>query len=324
MNNRETQTRNNRGREAGKPSEIPAAGWKDIFLRVKKEIAGDNLSIIAAGVAFYAFLAIFPALAAFVSTYGLAVSPSEVQSHLKAVETLLPPASAELIQTQLAQIVNSQPSQLGWGLLLSIALALWSAAKGMKAMMQAMNITYDEEERRGTIKLNLVALLLTFGAITLVGVFLALIALLPAVWGSLGLSESIRAVLNYLRWPLLAVAAIIALAVLYRYGPSRERPQWRWVSWGAVTATVLWLLGSSLFSLYVSNFANYDKTYGSLGVVVVLMVWFLLSAYSILLGSEVNAEMEHQTAKDTTSGEARPRGARGAYVADTVGQSAER
>ena len=229
-----------------------------------------------------------------------------------------------MIQTQLTQIVNSQSSQLGWGLLLSIALALWSAAKGMKAMMQAMNITYDEEERRGTIKLNLVALLLTFGAIILVGVFLGLIALLPALWGSLGLSETIRAVLNYLRWPLLALAAIVALAVLYRYVPSRERPQWRWVSWGAVSAAVLWLLGSSLFSLYVSNFVNYDKTYGSLGVVVILMIWFLLSVYSILLGSEVNAEMEHQTARDTTSGEARPRGARGAYVADTVGQSAER
>jgi membrane protein len=293
-------------------------------VRVKNEMTNDNLSIIAAGVAFYAFLAIFPALAAFVSLYGLLVSPTELQEHVRAVESLLPAQSAQLIQTQLERIAASQPSQLGWGLLISVALALWSAAKGMKAMMQAMNITYDEEERRGTIKLNFVAVLLTLGAIVFVGIFLALIAFLPALWGTLGLNHTVQKILSYLRWPLLAIAAIFAMAVLYRYGPSRDRPRWRWVSWGAVIATVLWLVGSGLFSLYVSNFGSYDKTYGSLGVVVILMMWFLLSVYSVLLGSEVNAEMEHQTARDTTEGEERPRGRRGAYVADTVGESADR
>jgi membrane protein len=208
-------------------------------------------------------------------------------------------------------------------LLISVVLALWSAAKGMKATMQAMNITYDEEERRGTIKLNLVAVLLTLGALILVAVFLGLIALLPALWGVLGLDDTIQKLLSYLRWPLLAVVAIFAISVLYRFGPSRDRPRWRWVSWGAVAATVLWLVGSALFSLYVSNFSSYDKTYGSLAVVIILMMWFLLSAYSILLGSEINAEMEHQTARDTTSGSERPRGRRGAYVADTVGRSAD-
>ena len=321
MSDRKTQT--NRGREAGNPSEIPSPGWKDIFMRVKDEISNDNLSIIAAGVAFYGFLAIFPALAAFVSTYGLLVSPSELQSDLKTVGSILPPQTADLIQSQLARIVNSQSSQLGWGLLGSLVLALWSASKGMKAMIEAMNITYDEEEKRGTIKLNLIAILLTLGAIVAVIVFLGLIAVLPALLGSLGLGETVRALLNYIRWPLLAAAAIFAMAVLYRYGPSRDHPQWKWVSWGAVIATVLWLLGSLLFSIYVSNFGSYDKTYGSLGVVVILMMWFFLSAYSILLGSEINAEMEHQTAKDTTTGEDRPRGKRGAYVADTVGQSAD-
>jgi membrane protein len=312
-----------RGRQARKPAEIPARGWKDIAVRVKNEMTNDNLSIVAAGVAFYAFLAIFPALAAFVSLYGLVVSPAELQEHVKTAQSLLPQQTADLIQTQLQRIAGGQQSQLGWGLMISVVLALWSAAKGMKAMMQAMNITYDEQERRGTIKLNLVAILLTLGAILFVGVFLGLIALLPALWGILGLNDTIQAVLNYLRWPLLAIAAIFAIAVLYRYGPSRERPQWRWVSWGAIAATVLWLAGSALFSLYVSNFGSYDKTYGSLGVVVILMMWFLLCAYSVLLGSEVNAEMEHQTARDTTSGEERPRGRRGAYVADTVGERAD-
>jgi membrane protein len=321
MSNGKTQT--NRGREARSPSEIPSPGWKDIFMRVKDEISNDNLSIIAAGVAFYGFLAIFPALAAFVSTYGLLVSPSELQSDLKAIESILPPQTADLIHSQLERIVSSQSSQLGWGLLGSLVLALWSASKGMKAMIEAMNITYDEEEKRGTIKLNLIAILLTLGAIVAVIVFLGLIAVLPALIGSLGLGETVRALLNYIRWPLLAAAAIFAMAVLYRYGPSRDHPQWKWVSWGAVIATVLWLLGSFLFSVYVSNFGGYDKTYGSLGVVVILMMWFFLSAYSILLGSEINAEMEHQTAKDTTTGEDRPRGKRGAYVADTVGQSGD-
>ena len=321
MSNGKSQT--NRGREARSPSEIPSPGWKDIFMRVKDEISNDNLSIIAAGVAFYGFLAIFPALAAFVSTYGLLVSPSELQSDLKTVGSILPPQTADLIQSQLARIVNSQSSQLGWGLLGSLVLALWSASKGMKAMIEAMNITYDEEEKRGTIKLNLIAILLTLGAIVAVIVFLGLIAVLPALLGSLGLGETVRTLLNYIRWPLLAAAAIFAMAVLYRYGPSRDHPQWKWVSWGAVIATVLWLLGSLLFSIYVSNFGSYDKTYGSLGVVVILMMWFFLSAYSILLGSENNAEMEHQTAKDTTTGEDRPRGKRGAYVADTVGQSGD-
>jgi len=317
------KTRTNRGREAGSPSEIPSSGWKDIFMRVKAEISNDNLSIIAAGVAFYGFLAIFPALAAFVSTYGLLVSPSELQNDLKTVGSVLPPQTSELIQSQLERIVSSQSSQLGWGLLGSVVLALWSASKGMKAMIEAMNITYDEEEKRGTIKLNLIAILLTLGAIIAVIVFLGLIAVLPALLGSLGLGEMVRALLNYIRWPLLAVAAIFAIAVLYRYGPSRDQPQWKWVSWGAVIATALWLLGSLLFSIYVSNFGSYDKTYGSLGVVIILMMWFFLSAYSILLGSEINAEMEHQTAKDTTTGEDRPRGKRGAYVADTIGQSAD-
>jgi membrane protein len=265
----------------------------------------------------------FPALAAFVSTYGLLVSPSELQNDLKTVESILPPQTADLIQSQLARIVSSQSSQLGWGLLGSLVLALWSASKGMKAMIEAMNITYDEEEKRGTIKLNLVAISLTLGAIVAVIVFLGLIAVLPALLGSLGLGDTVQALLAYLRWPLLAVAAILAIAVLYRYGPSRDHPQWKWVSWGAVVATVLWLVGSSLFSIYVSNFGSYDTTYGSLGVVVILMMWFFLSAYSILLGSEINAEMEHQTAKDTTTGAGRPRGERGAYVADTVGQSAD-
>ena len=313
------RTEAHRGRAAQRPSEIPARGWKDILVRVKNDIKEDNLSIVAAGVAFYAFFAIFPAIAAFVSTYGLLVSPSELENHVRGLETLLPAQTAEMIHAQLQRIVSTQSSQLGWGLLTSLLLALWSAAKGMKAMFEAMNITYDENEKRGFIKLNLMAVLLTFAAVILVVLFLGLIAVLPVALEFVGLGETTSALLNYLRWPLLAILAALAIGVLYRFGPSREQPQWKWVSWGAVIATVLWLVGSLLFSIYVTNFGSYDKTYGSLGVVVILMMWFFLSAYAILLGSEINAAMEQQTARDTTVGEERPRGQRGAHAADTVG-----
>lgn len=324
MVNEQSQRRNNTGRGAENPVEIPIAGWKDIFVRVKKKTAKDNLTIIAAGVAFYGFLAIFPGLAAFVSTYGLLTSPSELQNHLQLVESLLPSQSVGLIQSQLQHLVGGQPSQLGWGLAGSLILALWTTSRGMKALIKAMNITYDEEETRGTIRLNLTALALTVGAILFGIVFLTLIAVVPALLGMLSLGGITEALVNYLRWPLLFFAGIFAVAILYRYGPCRDPAQWKWVSTGAVIAVGLWLFGSILFSFYVSNFNNYEAMYGSLGVVVILMMWFFLSAYSILLGSEVNAEMERQTARDTTSGAPKPRGSRGAYVADTVGQSMHR
>jgi membrane protein len=200
-----------------------------------------------------------------------------------------------------------------------MVLALWSAAKGMNSMFEAMNIAYDEYEKRGFIKLNATALLMTLGAILFVILFLGLVVGVPVVLNTIGLGEIVEKALNYLRWPLLAVAGILALAVLYRFGPSRNQPQWQWVSPGAITATVLWLLGSALFSFYVSHFASYNATYGSLGVVVILMMWFFLSVYTILLGAEINAEMERQTVKDTTVGDPKALGDRDAHAADTVG-----
>jgi membrane protein len=309
----------NRGREAERPSEIPRHGWHDIFFRIKDEMTQDNLSIVAAGVAFYAFLAVFPAIAALVSIYGLFTSPADLQSHLQSIEGILPSEAAEIINTELQRVVQAQESSLGWGALVGMVLALWSAAKGMNSMFEAMNIAYDEDERRGFIKLNATALLMTLAAILFVILFLGLIVGVPVVLNTIGLGEIVEKLLNYLRWPLLAVAGILALAVLYRFGPSRSQPQWKWVSPGAITATVVWLLGSALFSFYVSHFASYNATYGSLGVVVILMMWFFLSVYSILLGAEVNAEMERQTVKDTTVGKPKPLGGRGAYAADTVG-----
>jgi membrane protein len=311
-----------RGRRAAGPEEIPKRGWKDIFVRVKDKISADNLSIVAAGVAFYAFLAIFPALAALVSIYGLLLDPASLQEHMRSVQGVLPSEAAQLVNNEIQRIA-SQHGTLGWALIIGIILALWSAAAGMKALFQAMNIAYDEDEKRGFLKLNATALLLTLGAIVFVILFLGLIILVPAVLSFVPLGTSVGMVLKYLRWPLLAIACIFAVTVVYRYGPSRAKPQWKWITWGAAVATILWLVGSGLFSLYVTNFASYNKTYGALAVVVMLMMWLLLSAYSILLGAEINAEMEHQTTRDTTAGAPRPMGARGARVADTLGREAE-
>ena len=292
---------NNRGREAETPTEIPARGWRDIFLRVKDKVAADNLSIIAAGVAFYGFLAIFPAIAALVSFFGLITSPAELQTYLHIIERYLPSEAAKLMNNELQRIIQAQGSRLGWGALGGTLLALWSAAKAMSAMFAAMNVTYDEEEKRDFIRLSATALLMTLGAILFVIISIGLLVGVPLMLRSIGIGEIAAALINYSRWPLLAGCCILFLAVLYRYGPSRRQPQWRWVTPGAVVATLFWLLGSGLFSFYVTHFVGYNVTYGSLGVMVILMLWFFLSVYSILLGAEINAAMERQTMKDTLS-----------------------
>jgi membrane protein len=309
-----------RGRTAERPSELPAAGWRDILWRVKAEMAKDNLSLVAAGVAFYVLLAIFPAIAAIVSIYGLVADPQTVEQQLAAISHLLPEEARGIIEEQLKRVTSTASAKLSLGAAFGLLLAIWSANKGTQALITALNIVYDEEEKRGFIKLNLISLALTIGMILFLIVGLALIAVLPVLLDNLGLPAEIRQWAAWLRWPILAIAFMLALAALYRYAPSRDTPRWRWVSWGAVLATVLWLIGSALFSWYVTNFGNYNETYGSIGAVVVLMMWLWLSVLIVLLGAEVNAEMEHQTSRDTTRGPDQPLGRRGAYVADTVGE----
>jgi membrane protein len=311
-----------RGRQARRPGEIPRRGWWDIAVRVKNEMAEDHLSIVAAGVALYGFLALFPGLAALVSIYGLVTDPADLQRHMSGIQGILPAEAANIINTQLDRLVQSQPTTLGWALIGGTLLALWSASKGMKGMIEAMNIAYGEREKRGFFKLNAMAVLLTLGTVLFVVVFLGLIVGVPAVLANFPFGDVAEQVINYARGPLLAICVVFALAVLYRCGPSREKVQWKWVSWGAVVATLLWLAGSALFSLYVSNFGSYDQTYGSIGVIVILITWLLLGAYSILLGAEINAEMERQTAQDTTTEEPESMGRRGAHAADTIGETA--
>ncbi|MGH7797828.1 MAG: YihY/virulence factor BrkB family protein [Candidatus Binatia bacterium] len=296
-----------------RPNAIPRSGW---IWRVKSQIGKDNLSVVAAGVSFYTFLSIFPALAALVSIYALVTDPAKLQEHITSAQVLLPAEAAQLVNQQLQRIVQSRPAELGWSLLLGTLVALWSAAKGMSSLIAALNVAYDEIETRSFLKLNALALSLTLAGILFLIIFLFLIVGIPAVLNALDLGGPATALIIWVRWPLLAIGGIVALGVLYRYAPNRDTPNWRWITGGAVIATVLWLVGSVLFSYYVANFSSYNAVYGSLGVVVILMMWLLLSVYCILLGAKINAAIEHQAKADTTVVEPKPRGERGAHVAD--------
>lgn len=312
-----------RGRMAARPREITRAGWLDIASRVKAEMAEDNLSMMAAGAAFYGLLTIFPALAALVSLYGLFTDSATVTEHIQMLEGVLPEEARSVADEQLRRVSGGADQALGFGAIIGLLLALWSSTRGVKALMTALNVVYDEREKRGFIALNATALLLTATVLVVVAISLAAIAVLPVLLAQLPLPPIAEIPARLLRWPLLGVVAVLALAILYRYAPSRARPQWRWVSWGAVIATVLWLIVSGLFSWYVSNFGSYNETYGSVAAIAVLMMWLWLSAFVVLIGGQINAEMEHQTRRDTTSGRPEPLGGRGAYVADTIGRRRE-
>lgn len=311
-----------RGREADKPSEIPKAGWMDIGKRVWADISRFEVSVVSAGVAFNEFFALFPALAAGVSLYGLVADPATVDRQLGILAGFMPADVHSLIAGQLEGLTRASEGALGVSLVIAIAIALWGATRGVKGLMSGLNIVYQEPEQRGFLNYNLTALGLTLGAIVFGLVALAMVAAVPALLKFLPVGETIQNLLSFLRWPLLAVFVLIGLAVVYRYAPSRDRPQWRWVSWGAVVAAALWLIGSGLFSLYAARFGDFNKTYGSMAAVAVTLLWFQLTSFVVLLGGLINAEMEHQTAKDTTEGAERPLGQRGAKMADTVGASA--
>ncbi len=309
-----------RGRQAKRPTDIPAKGWRDILLRVKNQIGKDNLSIIAAGVAFYSFLAIFPALIATIMIYGFFVSPPKVQEQLQALTGILPQQAQELIGQQLSTVAGQPQAALSWGVLFSLLVALWSAQKGMKALFNGIGVAYDEVDNRGFIKLNALTLLFTLLGIAAVMISAALIVLFPVIIESFKLPEIFDVAARLGRWLVLLFIIQLFLCLIYRYGPDRADPKVRWVSWGAGLATVLWLGGSWMFSYYVTNFGNYNATYGSLAAVVIVLLWFLLTSYSILLGAEINSEMEGQTRKDSTTGPPRPMGERGAVHADRLGE----
>jgi membrane protein len=312
-----------RGRQADAPQQIPAKGWKDVAVRVKQEARQDNVTLVAAGIAFYGLLALAPALAATVSIYGLVATPEEIPRQMDRLFTAMPAEAKQLITEQLNQVVSTSGTAKGIGVVLGIAVALWSASAATKNLIVALSAMYDEDEDRGFLKLRLRALALTVGAIAFLLVTVLLLAVAPGWLGDVG-GSAMSTVVAVLRWPVLIVLMMAALAVLYRVAPNRDEPRWRWTSWGAALATVVWIVASLGFSFYSSNFGNYSKTYGSMAVVVVTMLWLWITALCVLLGAEVNAELERQTAKDSTKGAERPRGQRDAVAADTVGAPAGR
>jgi membrane protein len=309
--------RNDHGNRADAPHEIPPKGWVDVGKRVKDEARNDNVTLVAAGVAFYGMLAVAPGLAALVSIYGLVASHADVARQMESLSTAMPPEARTLLTDQLNQVVNTSGSAKGLGVVFGIALALWSASAAMKNLIVALSAMYDENETRGFVKLRVRAIGLTVGALVFVLAAMGLLAVVPALADSIG-DTALSTAVAIVRWPLLVVVMMAALAALYRLAPDRDESHWRWVSWGAALGTAVWIMASSLFSFYTSNFGNYSKTYGSMAVVVVTMLWLWITSLCVLLGAEVNAELERQTEHDSTKGEPQPLGQRGAEVADQV------
>ncbi|NND03040.1 MAG: YihY/virulence factor BrkB family protein [Acidimicrobiia bacterium] len=310
-----------RGRNADKPSDLPVAGWKDVLMRVGKEMKEDNLTTVAAAMTYYGLLALFPALIAIVSLYALIADPAAVESQLDGIASILPEGAASLVTTQLQEIVAGASSTLGIGFAISILATLWTVSSGVSALIKAINLAYDEDESRNLVKLRLLALAFTVGIIVFVVAAVFTITALPAALESLGFSATAVSWVVWLRWLGLAVAMMAGLTLFYRWAPNRDPAEWRWVSWGAVVATVIWLLASFGLNFYVANFGSYNETYGALGGVVVLLLWIFVSALIVLLGAELDAELEAQTTHDTTVGHSQPMGKRDAVKADNLGEA---
>lgn len=310
---------NARGRRATTPSDIPRTGWRDILLRTKQEVSDDNVSLVAAGVAFYGLLAVFPGIAALVSIYGLVADPVSA-GRLFADMPGLPPEARKILTDQAAHVAAAPASTLSFSLVAALVLTIYSASRAMGAIITALNISYDESETRGFVRLTLLSFGLTAGLLAFCMLALGVIVGLPAIIDALSLPAWMATLLHLLPWPVLGSCAVGGLALLYRLGPARRPAEWPWLRIGALVATLLWLVGSAAFSFYVANFGSYNETYGSVGALVVLLMWFYLSAYVVIVGAELNSEIEHQTRRDTTVGHDRPMGERDAYVADTIGR----
>lgn len=306
------------GADAGTPRQIPPKGWFQILKRGMKEASVDQVPLLAAGVAFFSFLSLFPALIALVMLYGLFADPAQVSEQVSSFTASMPPGARELVEGQLVSLTSAPQQSLGWGLVLSLLIALWSASGGVGQLISAVNTTYDEDETRGFVKRKLLALGLTIAAIIFMVVVIALVAVAPAVIEAVLGSGPLRWLLEILRFVLLIVLVSVALAVLYRVAPDRDAPKIRWVSVGALIATALWVIASVGFTIYVANFGSYAKTYGALAGVVVLLLWLWITCYAVLLGAEINAESEEQTVSDTTKGPEEPLGKRGAVKADST------
>ncbi len=312
-----------RGRRARHPFQIPWAGWKDILWRTYSEMNSDRLLSIAGGVAFFVLFAIFPAITALVSAYGIFFNAADIGQNLSLMNDVVPSNVLNILREQATRIAAQSNRTLSIGVIAGILVTLWSAMGGVKAMIDALNVIYEQQERRNFFKLNFIALLFTLGGFAAFLLAIGAVIVLPLAFSTLGLGGDAGVLIQILRWPALLVVLLVGLAILYRYGPDRRAARWQWVSVGSVAASVVWIAASFLFSWYLAKFNTYNATYGSLGAVLAMMMWLWISSMVVLLGAELNAEIEHQTAQDSTVGEEKPLGERGAVMADTVGAKQE-
>ena len=311
-----------RGHTADAPSEIPALGWKDVLFRVYHSLEQDRVMLIAAGSTFYLLLALFPALTAFASLYGFLADRTTIAGNISALVGILPNDTIDLIRAQLEALATQDVKVLSLGFLLGLSVALWSANNGVKAIFEALNVAYGQKETRSFVRLNLTSFVFTFGSI-FGGIILSIASsMISRGLAGVRLDGWSTVLVSILRWPLIAVVVVIAISFIYRFGPDREHAKWRWLSWGAVLSALVWIVASAGFTFYLANFADYNATYGALGAVAGLMMWTWISLIILILGAELNAELEHQTAIDSTTGKSLPMGERGALVADTLGESA--
>jgi membrane protein len=308
-----------RGRQATSPWRIPWRGWKDIFWRAYEKMNDNRLLAVAGGVVFYALLALFPAVTAFVSLYGLIADASTIDQHLSLAAGILPSGAVNILHEQLTRLTSSRTSALSFGFVFGLLFALWSAISGTKAVIDGLNVAYGEAEKRSFIRLSIVSLVFTLGAFLSLALAVSAVVVAPILLTHVGLGGVSAALVRILRWPALLAFVIFGLAILYRYGPSRRQARWTWLSVGSVAAAFGWLVASALFSWYIANFGTYDATYGSLGAAIGMMMWMWISMIVVLLGAQLNAETEHQTAKDSTVGPDKPLGRRGAVKADRIG-----
>jgi membrane protein len=310
-----------RGRKAVWPSEIPFKGWLDVLLRFWKSFLDDQISLVAAGVAYYTLLAIFPGIVLFVTIYGLVSDPAKAADDARALADALPPLAAEFLYKEMGRVAAAGSGGLSLVGFLSLFLALFGAGRAVKSMFQALNVAYGEREKRNLLIINLLGLAFTLAGLVAMVFVLVLVLGLPAIVSSLELGLKAEAAINYVRWPVLFLGFVFACSILYRYGPSRSAPQFRWVSHGAVVAALLWLLASFGISYWASNITDYSGTYGAFGAIILLQTWLWLTSLMILIGAKLNAETEHQTAQDSTTGRPKPMGKRGARVADELGRT---
>ncbi|MDB5644043.1 MAG: hypothetical protein JWN07_3360 [Hyphomicrobiales bacterium] len=291
------------GQGADTPSEISKRGWKEILWRVYAQVDDDRVLAVAAGVTFYSLLAIFPAITALVSVYGLFADPVSIQNHLQTVSAFMPGGAIDIIGEQVQRIA-SEKAGLGFAFVLGLGTSIWSANAGMKALFDALNVAYGEKETRGFFKLNLTSLAFTAGMLLFAVIALTAAVGVPIVLAWLPLGETLAAALQWLRWPLMLVLLGLALAMLYRFGPTRKKPRWRWLTVGSGFASIAWIVASAAFSYYAANFGSYNKTYGTLGAAIGLMTWIWISVIVVMIGAEINSEVEAQAEGESREGEA--------------------